>query len=307
MSVTVLFPSLPFAPSTPDPDYEAEYRAAQGAGFSCVLFELEALRAGNAQAALRRCHPAATTGELLIYRGWMMCDAHYALLHKGLLEKGYRPITDPAAYVEAHYLPLAYKHLEGITPETFWIEGRDAQAAWGLYSELCKTPLIVKDFVKSAKHRWREACFLPAETSREDFDRILDNFLTERGSLFEKGIVFRRFHALVQLGEDMRGMPIHEEYRLFCLDGQVIAHAPFYNPLDFERHKGDWGAIAQRFNNRFITLDVARQADGSWIVIEAGDGGVSGLPLSIEPEVFYPALWSALQRVSIQAPARPWS
>lgn len=108
--------------------------------------------------------------------------------------------------------------------------GADAEQAWALYQGLADEPAILKDYAKSAKHRWREACFLPVHSSRAAFDGVLQAFLHERGALFEQGLVLRRFHPLVQLGETMRGQPIHEEYRLFCLDGTIIAHAPFRDP-----------------------------------------------------------------------------
>jgi hypothetical protein len=292
----ILFPSLPIAPSMADPDYASEYQAAQAAGFSCCLYELEALRGGDLRTALRHCPPAATPETLLVYRGWMLSDTDYTALHSGLSERGYRPLTPPTAYAEAHYLPLAYPHLSGHTPDTLWMEGRDPEQAWQLYQQLADQAAIIKDYVKSAKHRWREACFLPAHTNREDFERIFAAFLVERGRLFEKGIVLRRYHPLLQLGEDLRGQPIHEECRLFCVDSTIIAHAPFRNPTDLTRNRGDWEALAARFSNRFITLDVARQEDDSWIVVEAGDGGVSGLPLSIEPDEFYRALWESLHQ-----------
>ena len=40
-------------------------------------------------------------------------------------------------------------------------------------------------------------------------------------------------------------------------------------------------SVARRFASPFLTLDVARDDEGGWIVVESGDGGVSGLPLSL--------------------------
>jgi ATP-grasp domain, R2K clade family 3 len=294
--VYILFPSLPINPNEIDPDYEIEYQAAQAAGFTCKLYELEALRHNDLRNALRYCPPAAVEQALLVYRGWMVSDTHYAALYNALIAKGYQPITTPEAYAEAHYLPLAYPLLQGITPQTIWMEGQDSEHAWQLYQQISHEPAIIKDYVKSAKHRWREACYIPAYTSRGDFETILQAFLRERGKLFEKGLVFRRYHELVQLGEDMRGKPIHEEYRLYCVNGKITAHAPFPDPADLEQQRGTWEQVALRFRSRFLTIDVARQADASWIVVEVGDAGVSGLPLSIDPDTFYQALWQVAFR-----------
>lgn len=290
----ILFPSLPILPTQPDPDYEIEYAAAQAAGFRCSLYELESLRRNDLRSALKHCRTATEPNETIVYRGWMVSDVHYASLHEGLTVRGFQPLAAPDEYAEAHYLPLAYPILQGSTPRTVWMEGADLDRAWDLYQQMAGEAAILKDYVKSAKHRWREACFLPAHTSRTDFEAILQAFLHERGSLFEKGLVFRRYHPLVQLGEDMRGQPIHEEYRLFCVNGKVIAHAPFRNPKELASQQRIWEMLAARFTNRFISLDVARQVDDTWIVVEAGDGGVSGLPLSIDPDDFYRALWQSL-------------
>jgi len=211
-------------------------------------------------------------------------------LFGSLVARGYQPVTTPEQYAQAHYLPNAYPFLKGRTPESVWVEGKDMAGAWGKYEQRGRPAAIVKDFVKSAKHRWKEACYIPAGTERGRFDEILAAFLQARGNLFEKGIVLRRFHELVKLEDDIRGQPVHEEYRLFMWQGSLLAATPAIRgngPFDL---LGEWEAIADRFENRFISMDIARQQDGSWLIVEVGDGGVTGLPSSIETEMFYGAL-----------------
>jgi len=50
---------------------------------------------------------------------------------------------------------------------------------------------------------------------------------------------------------------------------------------------GRWEQIARKFKSPFISVDVAQLIDGSWIVVEVGDGGVSGLPMGLDPMLFY--------------------
>jgi hypothetical protein len=136
---------------------------------------------------------------------------------------GYQPLTTPEQYAQAHYLPNAYRLLQGDTPESVWIEGKDVAGAWEKYKQFGQPAAIVKDYVKSAKPRWKEACFIPTGTERPRFDEILKAFLETRGNLFEKGIVFRRFHEFVKLADDIRGQPVHEEYRLLSFRRLRIA------------------------------------------------------------------------------------
>lgn len=286
----VLFPNHPLKARLPDPDFQTEFDAARDAGFECELYSLESLRDGDAAHATRLCSPASQDGERIMHRGWMMSDRLYALLFDALVSKGYSPVTAPKHYSQAHYLPNAYLLLDGRTPESAWVEGQDIPGAWGKYEALGQPAAIVKDFVKSAKHRWNEACFIPSGTERTRFNEILAAFLESRGNLFEKGIVIRRFHDFVKLADDIRGQPVHEEYRLFMWNGSLLTATPAIRgngPLD---NLVEWETIAGTFANRFISMDVARQQDGSWLIVEVGDGGVSGLPGSIEPRAFYQAL-----------------
>jgi hypothetical protein len=286
----ILFPNHPLKARLPDPDYENEFSSAREAGFECEVYGLEDLRGGDAVHATRLCSIASAGGETILHRGWMMNDLLYAQLFAALVAKGYQPVTSPEQYAQAHYLPKAYGLIRGRTPESCWVEGKDISGAWEKYERLGRPAAIVKDFVKSAKHHWNEACYIPAGTERARFDEILKAFLKARGDQFEKGIVLRRFLEFRRLGDDSRGQPIHEEYRLFLWRGCLLVATPAIDgPSPLEK-LAEWEVIARQFQNPFISMDIARQQDGSWIIVEVGDGGVSGLPSSIEPGLFYKKL-----------------
>jgi hypothetical protein len=288
--MTILFPSHPLRRSAPDPDFASEAAAAQAAGLDTEYFSLECLRAGDLSGAFGRCNSAPSPGEPLVHRGWMMCGELYGQLHRSMVELGFRPVTDPDQYAEAHYLPNAYPHLLGDTAESVWITGRNIDDAWNAYQQLSAHDCLVKDFVKSAKHRWVEACFIPAGTERGRFEEIMAAFLQARGNLFEKGIVFRRFHLLVELERDLRGQPVNEEYRMFFWGGRLLAAAPAVREPGPLVQLPRWQELVRRFRSHFMTMDVARTATGDWLVIEVGDGGVSGLPFSIEAAEFFQSM-----------------
>ena len=290
----ILFPNHPLKARQPDPEYQSEFDGAVEAGFVCELYDLENLRAGDPWQAVRCCADATRAGEQIIHRGWMMSEALFAALFEVLVKKGYSPFTTPDQYSQAHYLPNAYPILEGRTPESVWVVGGDADAAWLRYAQLGQPAAIVKDFVKSAKHLWNEACFIPAGTRTARFREIVTRFVEVRGKQFEKGIVLRRFHHFVKTYDNIAGQLVDDEYRLFMLNGRLLAGTPARSGSGpFERLK-EWEFIADKFSNRFISMDIACERAGGWVIVEVGDGGVSGLPQSIEPKKFFRSLRDAL-------------
>lgn len=282
---TILFPCEPGVRGKVDLDFASEYAAACDAGFATALYDHGALVRGEGALALARI-PVAT-GEPIVLRGWMMPGEIYGLLETMLRERGYAPQTTRAGYEEAHYLPIAYRHLQEHTARSAWMEGDDVAAAWQLYAdEFCSGDALIKDWVKSAKNCWNSGCFLPAGTVEAKFREVFRVFREERGALFNRGVVLREFMPVVHHGFDMRGMPIAEETRFFFWKGQIVVEPRDTHPSPLaERDR--WETIARRFSSPFITIDVAYLQDGTWKVVEVGDGGVSGLPSGLTPEPFY--------------------
>ncbi len=291
----LLLPSDIYDKRAPDPDFADEAQAAARHGITVVLFHLESLRENDMRRAIIATPHAPQPDTPLLYRGWMLAGPEYAALYDAIREeRGFRLVTDPGRYAEAHYLPNAYAHLAGATPESLWTVGAEYEKAWEMYEGWGHPAAIVKDYVKSAKHRWKEACFLPAGSNRVHFDAVLTALHDYRGPDFAGGFVLRRFAPLRIIDETSFGQPIHEEYRLFFADGECFVHAPFAIPADFDGNIEIWRDTALRFGSRFMTIDVARTESGDWTVVETGDGGVSGLPEGIAPESFYGSLPSSL-------------
>ena len=288
--MVILFPEFPLRAGEIEPDYAEEQTAALATGFEVALYRHESILADAERRAVRFAPPRSVTTPTLL-RGWMMRDSQYELLWTALKNRNYHLVNTPSAYNQAHYLPQAYPVLAGHTPESVWTETPDVDAAWQLYQGLRDADAVAKDHVKSVKHRWLEACFIPAGTGEDRFRQILTTLRDDRDALFEKGFVLRRFVPLASDGRDMRGHPADREVRLFFLDGEILVHArPQFMPpnetLDVFR------SLARRFRSRFLSMDVAETAAGEWIIIEVGDGGVSGLPVSLMADQFYGALRS---------------
>ena len=161
-------------------------------------------------------------------------------------------------------------------------------------------PIIVKDYVKSQKHAWREACFIPDASDRAGVERVVTRFVELQGDDLAEGLVFREYVPFERAGTHPRsGMPLAREFRLFFLDGAPLAAFPYWA-------EGDYGGlappvdemrpVAARVRSRFFTMDVARRADGEWMIVELGDGQVAGLPDGVDVRDFYRRLLDALSR-----------
>ncbi|MFD6107686.1 ATP-grasp domain-containing protein [Nocardia salmonicida] len=75
------------------------------------------------------------------------------------------------------------------------------------------------------------------------------------------------------------------EARVWWLDGEPILVGP--HPDDpGARPEADLTSVhtaVSRLGCRFVTTDIARRVDGTWRVIEVGDGQVSDLPAGVYP------------------------
>lgn len=285
----ILFPHQPFASKQPDFDFVDECSAARTVGFETAFYNHEAVDGGEITAAVKDLPKMAGHPRPAILRGWMLPGERYKALFEALWDKGYALQTVPQAYNEAHYFPLAYPHLTGATARSAWITGDDAGEAWKLYQDFRHGNALIKDWVKSAKNRWQDGCFLPANTSEERFREIFAVFRSTRGKLFNRGVVIKEFMPIVQSGTDLRGFPLVDETRLFFWRGQILVE-PSAAPPSALTNRKCWETIAEKFKSPFITIDVAYLTDGSWKIIEVGDGGVSGLPVGLDPARFYERL-----------------
>lgn len=290
----LLFPCEPFSPARVDPDFPQEYDAARLVGFRCITYSHEDLEQGLISECLKLLPPSGG-GQRVLLRGWMVPGETYRLLYSGLVERGYLPVTAPESYDEAHYLPLAYRITADHTARSEWIEGDDPDAAWTLYQNFRDHDAIIKDWVKSAKSRWKDACYIPAGTSHERFTEIFRAFREERSRLFNRGVVLREFLPLLERGSDIRGLPVVEETRLFFWQGECLVPADRRSPSPMAEI-ARWTGLARKFQSDFLTIDVALLEDGTWKVVETGDGQVSGLPMGLDPERFYAALRNKSRR-----------
>ncbi|HEY1011265.1 MAG TPA: ATP-grasp domain-containing protein [Herpetosiphonaceae bacterium] len=294
----IVFCADPLAPRQPDPAYAAEAAAAEQAGLAWGLVQLEELLAGDERAAVRKI-PAAPEGSapaLAVYRGWMLRPDDYARLYAALERRGLRLLNDPAAYRHCHWFPESYPLIAGQTPASVWMPAAEwsLDAAMERLAPFGDQPLILKDYVKSRKHEWHEACFIPAASDRAAVGRVSATFLERQGADLNEGLVYRAFVEFAPLGaHPQSGMPLTREFRQFYLDGAPLLSFPYWESGDYAGAAppaSQWAEIAAGIRSRFWTMDVAQLASGAWQIVELGDGQVAGLPDHADPAALYRGL-----------------
>lgn len=281
----IIFPCSPTDPRSIDPDFADQAMAAEVAGFSVHLYSFEDLVYDDAPH--HSVYRVSKDAGPCLYRGWMLGLEPYSDLAEALSAKGSPLVVNPMAYAYAHHLPKWYADFEQVTAQSVWVASTAAEHILSALRRLPPGPAIVKDYVKSAKHLWHEACFIPDVHDERRALEVINTFIAHQDILLNGGVVLRTFRPYKSSGVDtITGAPIIEERRVFLWHG---------SPLIFT---GDEGIFFQdpriseavsRLQSPFVSVDFAKLEDGSWEVVEVGDGQVSGIR-DMDPRDFYRAL-----------------
>ncbi|MFP3986219.1 ATP-grasp domain-containing protein [Streptomyces sp. E11-3] len=272
MSAAFLFCADPLRASRPDPAFAGEVAAARATGAAVALLDHDALLAGDTDGAIRR---VPRDGGPYWYRGWMIPPERYDDLARAIGERGGTLLTSPGQYRRAHELPGWYGTFQQLTPRSVWLgappgapPSDDALAV--LAAPLGPGPAVVKDYVKSRKHEWDEACYVPELTDGAGLSAVVRRMFALQDDSLAGGVVVRAYEPFVPEGEA----------RAWWVDGEpvlVTAHpdTPGSSP------RPELGAVRDAvaaLGCRWVTTDLALREDGVWRVVEVGDGQVSGLP-----------------------------
>ena len=289
-----VFCSDDFDRKNPDQAYEAEVAALERVGGQYSLINFEALvNDGDAAKAVRRVAEQAEAC-LAVYRGWMLKPSAYTRLYEALAAKSMWLINDPAAYVHCHHLPESYPVIHERTPRSVWLrtEGDvDMDRIMELLQPFGAVPLVLKDFVKSRKHEWGEACYIPSASDRSSVERVVRRFLELTDDDLNEGLVFREFIDFEPLTQHSKsGMPLTKEFRLFFLDGKPVFWTEYWeegNYAGLAPPVDQFVEVAAAVKSRFFTMDIAKHRNGDWMIVELGDAQVAGLPENADVEAFY--------------------
>jgi hypothetical protein len=280
--IVLLLPRHPLHLRRIDEQFESFAEVAASLAIEVGLLDHDAAERGNLRAALKATWP----GARVVYRGWMLTSDQYASLCSFIEEDGAQMFTPADMYRRAHELPGWYKVFADLTPKSTWL----ADGSLDQLQEIAlgfEGSVIIKDWVKSAKHDWDEACFVPDVRDHERLSKVASRFLEIRGENLVGGIVLRAF-------EDFVG----PEIRTWWVDGKLVAVTPHPDTPGLSVPDFDLTSVqaaVERLGCRFVSVDVVQRSDGVLRVIEVGDGQVSDFPDGADATSLISALVNAAQ------------
>lgn len=275
----LLYPSDYFNRNQVEEMYQEEYRAASNiSDMTVLLFSYdEFIETGEI-----KLYPKKLVQGIGIYRGWMLNSEQYQVFYNSLLAKGIQLINTPEQYTYCHEFPNVYAAIEKITPkikifrENEKINWKEVKKEFGRF--------MIKDFVKSVKGT-KFPVYFDETYSEEELDYYMFLFKEMRGNLFTKGIVIKQFVTLADYNQKTN------EYRVFYLGKQAISISK--NSEQSQTCKEPPSTLINQvihLKSNFYTVDFAELEDGNFVVIETGDGQVSGLSKGQNVEQFYEQL-----------------
>lgn len=287
----ILFPSEPFSPKEVDSSFMSEYNTAKLLGFDVFLFDHDILLKDMVFKS-NLTPSSGTQYETLLFRGWMLNETQYFLLHSLALGYGYKLINSPTEYVNCHHFPEYYKHISELTSKAWWsgpwsehpFSKKGEETFWEPVRSMLGD-IIIKDYVKSEKGN-PDLFILKRELTNDEFNERVQKFVEARGKLFNKGLVFKAVESLKKYEGQTN------EWRFFFLNKKLLicnqnSDAPVKVSAPSDDIIIELEKIAKVIDSNFFTIDIAQKEDGSWMILELGDGQVSGLPLAGDALSFY--------------------
>lgn len=266
MLSAIVFPSSFMKPKQIDEDFALEYEAVQENGqLRPIIFGYDAWFNENRLLLSEKMEEDI----FAVYRGWMMQPEQYKEFFQQLQDQHIHLLTTPDMYELLHLFPLIYPKIQEDTAKimTFPLHTQiDVALLKDRFSRF-----MVKDYVKSVKGTEFPAAF-DRSVTQEEFDRWMEVFYRYRSSLLTGGICIKEYLPLKRYGGKTN------EYRVFYFLHEILTICR--NSLQGNYTPEVPRELVQKWRNLdsvFYTVDFAELEDGSWKIIETGDGSVSGL------------------------------
>jgi hypothetical protein len=269
-----IFPSDPLSGRGFDPEYAQEFSVLQNNGQELGYLNHDQLT-HYSEVSLMIPKFADDTS---IYRGWMLNVADYTAFYAATVARNATLLTHPTQYVTAHQIDGWLPEFSEVSFPTVLVSA-DAteEEILSAVTVLDGDKFFIKDYVKSRKDEPE----LSVVTGRENLYSTIQRFIEAQGEYLAGDIVIRQFVPLAEDRVEIRAWWRDGEWRAFTAhpdyDGQEISDIP-QDLLDVVSAK------IQNLGLFFVSVDFTVTASGDWVVIEIGDGQVSGFPATIDPE-----------------------
>ncbi len=295
-NTTILFPCDCLASSEVEGCFKLEYEATLASRyFDVALFDFSTFISEGRLVISRQVDNRQLP---LIYRGWMMKPDQYRRFYDGLVAAHLRPITPPWQYDELHLFTENYPgpYLGDFDPSDteypptpMYLSFDPTEVDTEVVNSTFKQ-FMVKDSVKSLKG----TSFPPVidtPITQSQLDTLVKEFIEQRGDCFTGNVVFKEFVNLKRYGSATN------EWRAFYFAGKLMtAQRNSSQNADCPAPPQSFVEGCSGLNSPYYTVDFAELNDGSWVVIEGGDGQVSGIAASQEPTSYYQAFGDAAER-----------
>jgi hypothetical protein len=266
----LLLPLDPMNERAVDDSFTRDRDAAREIEVRTLLLDHDRLVGSEGAVSVRGLADAEAA---MLYRGWMIPAAAYEALEAAVVAKGSSLITTAAQYVSAHHLPGWIDIFKELTPATTFVAiNATPDEIVAAATDLGGTAFVVKDWVKSRKYEWDTAAFAPTV---ESLPGIVAEFIRLQEEILVGEVVIRRLMDLDNSQPEVRVWWAHGAVALVSPHPDFSgASLPKIDEAFFERV----GKAVAELGSPFVTTDLAMTSDGDWLVIEVGDGQVSGLP-----------------------------
>ena len=215
--------------------------------------------------------------------------AHPVLLHVGAVED-YEDLEEMIESMGMKLLVHNAEHLRCSTIEKWYPAIKDRTPFTKIYDELPDVEEIEKNFsfpvfIKGNRQTNRHNKAQCIIENADAYEQLKDTW--KRDSILSWQKVAVREYVKLQTIDDTtypEMVPISYEFRFFCFEGKCVGYGPYWymgskysmDPQDSEPavKLAEWAA--KRVAVAFIAVDLAKTAEGEWIIIEVNDAQESG-------------------------------
>lgn len=281
---TILFPSSFFGIKKVDEDLQAEYDAVVKTGlFDVIIFGYEDWFSKGiiTLSKIPKEHTVA------IHRGWMMKPEQYAQFYNRLLDNSIELVTSPEDYAAMHVFPNVYELVKEDTAKMMVFPLHEELPCDVLHREFSR--FMIKDYVKSVKGTDFPKYF-ESFVEQKELNRWMEVFYKYRANLLTGGICVKEYLDLKRYGNKVN------EFRVFYINHMVATVSRNSGQTNMTMNPPK--ELLEKYSELpsiYYTVDYAELSDGTWRVIEAGDGSVSGLSENQDYEAYYRALYTCFR------------